>query len=328
MKKLLITNLIVLSISIPYISSAQSVDVDTSNDASCAIITTNLRYGSTDIKTGGSVSVLQDFLNTNGYLTSQPTGFFGSMTRSAVRAFQNANNIPANPPGFVGSLTRAKIQEIDCGNNSAQTTSPLNTVTKAAPQTTNQVQKKVFISKIDSAGNPVGTITANEKASIHGIGLSGEITIKIGNQEPQIVKVTGVSDSYAEFIVPSRTQAATVSITVTNSFNMKSNFYQVNIDVPKKEIPPTISSIQSPTNNEGTVDAGRKAFIYGTGLKGKLIIKIGNQEPQTVTVDNNSETSAEFIVPSRVQSSIVDISVTNDSNQTSNSYQTNIDVFN
>lgn len=90
----------------------------------------------------------------------------------------------------------------------------------------------------------------------------------------------------------------------------------------------TITGIQSVANPLGTVDANHKASIYGTGLKGKLIIKIGNQEPQTVIATGSSDSYADFFVPSRSQSSVVSIIVTNDSSIASNFYQVNINVPN
>ncbi len=95
-------------------ASAQTSDVDTSSDNSCAIITSNLRYLSRDANGSTNVSILQDFLNGRGYLKSQPTGFFGSATRRAVIDFQNDNGLRATPPGYVGFGTRSKIKEIDC----------------------------------------------------------------------------------------------------------------------------------------------------------------------------------------------------------------------
>lgn len=111
---------------------------------------------------------------------------------------------------------------------------PGATVVPVATTTpTNQAQKKAVITSIESAANPKGTITVNEKAMIRGTGLSGTLTVKLGNQEPQTVTVTGVSDTYAEFDVPYRQQAAAVSVTVTNASGMASNAYQVKITVPQ-----------------------------------------------------------------------------------------------
>lgn len=63
-------------------------------------------------KTYNQVSELQDFLNNEGYLASEPTGYFGLMTVKAVKAFQGAYGI--SQTGSVGPITMAKIKAISC----------------------------------------------------------------------------------------------------------------------------------------------------------------------------------------------------------------------
>lgn len=143
-KKHILLILLSVFIASPVLTTAET-DVDNSTDPSCAVISTNLRYLSRDTNTNGGVSILQDFLNSNGYLKSQPTGFFGGQTRSAVIAFQRANSLSATPPGFVGSATRAMIKKIDCDG---------------AISTTPVVNKPVTPSVTAPATNPV--ISGNE----------------------------------------------------------------------------------------------------------------------------------------------------------------------
>lgn len=70
-----------------------------------ASIDTNLKYGSR----GLAVSELQDFLIAKGFLSGQTSGFFFSLTRKAVIAYQDSVGLPAT--GFVGPMTRAKIND-------------------------------------------------------------------------------------------------------------------------------------------------------------------------------------------------------------------------
>ena len=74
----------------------------------CIEPTVNLGVGSR----GTAVTDIQKFLNTNGYLTNTPTGYFGSATRAAVIKFQSENGI--NTTGYVGQLTRAQVKVKSC----------------------------------------------------------------------------------------------------------------------------------------------------------------------------------------------------------------------
>jgi len=58
---------------------------------------------STPIMIGDDVKLLQTYLSINGYDAGTPDGIFGNKTKSAVIAFQTANNL--TPDGIVGPLT-------------------------------------------------------------------------------------------------------------------------------------------------------------------------------------------------------------------------------
>lgn len=115
MKKFLLAVLILLAL--PSLTTAQTnttADVDTIGQTQCtAVLNTNMRYRMRDSQTNNEVSALQDFLNVEGYLASQPTGFFGLATLNAVKKFQSASGFVAT--GYVGPLTRAKINAMSCG---------------------------------------------------------------------------------------------------------------------------------------------------------------------------------------------------------------------
>jgi peptidoglycan hydrolase-like protein with peptidoglycan-binding domain len=83
------------------------------NQSSCVNLQNNLQYRSTDVSTNGEVSKLQDFLQSQGYLASEPTGYFGLLTQAAVKKFQTASGILSY--GYVGSVTRSKIAAASCG---------------------------------------------------------------------------------------------------------------------------------------------------------------------------------------------------------------------
>jgi hypothetical protein len=115
MKKIFIGSVafvVLLQTSFAFAQVVVDLDVDTTFGG-CVDISTNLRYRSRDATTNGQVSLLQDFFQAQGYLDSEPTGYFGLLTVRAAQNFQRANGL--SPTGFVGPLTRAKIKSITCG---------------------------------------------------------------------------------------------------------------------------------------------------------------------------------------------------------------------
>lgn len=131
MKKLFIGAIAIVGLLTTGFVYAQTTgDVDTQNtNGGCVSIPTDLRYRSRDITTDGQVSILQDFLQAQGYLNSEPTGYFGLVTFQAVKSFQQKNGL--SPTGFVGPLTRAKIKALTC-SDAGNTQPPVGTPTPVA----------------------------------------------------------------------------------------------------------------------------------------------------------------------------------------------------
>ena len=105
---------------------------------SFASINKNLSYGAK----GAQVTELQEFLIDKGFLQTQSTGNFYSLTLKAVKAFQSVNNIPNT--GYVGNLTRTEINSelsAETANSISQqlletgtTTSPVATTSPVVTQ--------------------------------------------------------------------------------------------------------------------------------------------------------------------------------------------------
>ncbi|MEK7538568.1 MAG: peptidylprolyl isomerase [Patescibacteria group bacterium] len=123
MKKFLLAVLMMAmfpSFAMAQVTPTSDVDPAGTSISSCVSLTSNMRYRMRDTQTNGGVSVLQDFLNTKGFLGSEPTGFFGIATLKAVKDYQSS--IGLSPTGYVGPLTRAKINA-SCGGGESTTTS-------------------------------------------------------------------------------------------------------------------------------------------------------------------------------------------------------------
>ncbi len=86
--------------------SLQGAPASQSNAPGTAIFTRNLTYKST----GSDVTTLQSILNREGFLKVSPTGYYGPLTVSAVRAYQKAHNIPTT--GTVGPMTKAALEKL------------------------------------------------------------------------------------------------------------------------------------------------------------------------------------------------------------------------
>lgn len=109
---------------------AQTGDIDPNGSvpASCVTLSSSLRYKDTDASTGGAVSNLQEFLIAKGYMNTEATGFFGSITFASVQKYQAAKGLSTS--GFVGDYTRAAIKMDSCsGNGSTVVTSSNGPVT-------------------------------------------------------------------------------------------------------------------------------------------------------------------------------------------------------
>src|SRR5438874_2255096 len=66
---------------------------------------------------GADVTNLQKILQSQGYLTAAPSGYFGPLTKLAVQKFQKAHGIPAL--GGVGPATSAVLSKISVPATSA-----------------------------------------------------------------------------------------------------------------------------------------------------------------------------------------------------------------
>ena len=76
----------------------------------CVNLTDSLHRGNES----ATVKKLQEFLYQKGFLTEQPTGFFGDLTIAAVKAYQKSVGIKET--GMVFDLTRQMIRGETCDN--------------------------------------------------------------------------------------------------------------------------------------------------------------------------------------------------------------------
>jgi peptidoglycan hydrolase-like protein with peptidoglycan-binding domain len=86
----------------------------------CLAITKNLGIG----MRGTDVSALQSFLAANTSYNGGTTGYFGPLTRAAVREWQTAHGI--SPTGFVGPISRSVLTCTDDSQGGVPTSVPFS----------------------------------------------------------------------------------------------------------------------------------------------------------------------------------------------------------
>ena len=173
MKKYLVIAMFIATLGMPAFSFAQQTDANAPGNNNCAVLNQNLYFGAHDSSSNSDVFMLQDFLNSNGYLKASPNGFFGRQTWAGVKKFQSDNGI--TPTGNVGPFTRAKIQQIDCNpttpttptntsGNTIQSVNPANTPSVSPTVSTpnanvmSQTQAQAFVSSLGISGVAAQTL--------------------------------------------------------------------------------------------------------------------------------------------------------------------------
>ncbi len=260
----------------------------------CLTINSNLKRSDRDtVANGNAVTTLQKFLNKNGFLPVDPTGYFGELTTIGVKAFQAVNGI--DPTGFVGSTTRAKIKNVDCDNIDIPTggisTDPRNPpipgkpdslppfmTVVAEPQTVN-INDYTTLSW--SANNAVGKCTITAK-DIDGKVMNGTINFTGSTQVGPIskpVKYTVVC--YNKYGIP-----GTKSVDI--------NIMSVVTDTGQKTFivgPKITSTIPASANRGDIISVQGTDFLPGSGVFFDGV-RINNSQILT-----QSSTSITFRIP-------------------------------
>jgi hypothetical protein len=127
------------------------------------------------------VTSLQNYLVSAGYLTATPTGYFGSQTKSALKAFQAANGITAT--GQTGPLTRAAISQKSC----AVATTAITTTSTTCPTGLTCTANTTANATVTTSASPVVTevVNTNVTSPLTGQVLSiGSSTVIRWNNTP------------------------------------------------------------------------------------------------------------------------------------------------
>jgi peptidoglycan hydrolase-like protein with peptidoglycan-binding domain len=271
------------SASAQYTSGYVSGYATASPASECLMLGGSLYRGLTDSYTGGDVSRLQAFLNTQGYFPYAPVGIFGPFTMHAVQNFQAAHGV--NPTGYVGPITRGVISQVSCG------TSP-------NPIPTGQV----WIQSLSPTSGVVGT-----SVTIYGQGLGGNSTIYFGGSPIKDAYSTyansltftipdhlGPACSFATppcytLVALKQVMPGTYSVYVQNSSGT-SNTLNFQVTGTGQSGTPSINSIAPSSGGVGTT-----VTIYGQGFTHSNTIHFGLGG--VMNVDSSNGTTLTYTIP-------------------------------
>ncbi len=250
--------------------------------ANAYVFSSNLSVGST----GADVTALQTWLVSKGFLTMPAgvsTGYFGSLTKAAVVAYQASAGLPAT--GYVGPLTRGQL-------NAGGTT--MNTTTTTTTMTTGSYGLTTCPPTWSCPG--LTTATVNTVPQVTGIttpGVQGIMSVTAG---PISTSVAYAGQSKVP-VLDARIQAQFSDLSVqsvqvdlgtsTTGYNYEySNIYLIN--------PATGAILASqPLNNTTVVQSGNNYVVSLTGFN--FIVAKGTFKDLQVAVDLDSTILTKYL---------------------------------
>lgn len=258
----------------------------------CIVILNALALGSSDSRTGGEVTKLQQFLSDSDLYDGPVTGYFGPLTLSAVQKFQaESGTVSSGSPdttgyGRVGPATRNALAKW-CRH---LPTSPSGTALSASPSS-GTAPLTVRFSYTDALSALTGGSTDVPTANIDfGDGRSGTMNVPFGGPDCGSICTVIVSHTY--------TSADTYTAQVSDNDNTAT----ATVSVSAVSATPPIDCPQGSHSNGATcvADAAASAIIDSGSLS-------QNQGPITIvgTTQNlptNSDGIDVFLVPYAVNS--------------------------
>ncbi len=269
-------------------------DVAPPSTSQCISLSNNLSLRSRDSSTNGEVSTLQGFLQENGFLASDPTGYFGNLTLNAVKAFQNQYGLLSY--GYVGPVTRQAIQKATCGDNvisTVPTVEFIGTPTLGLEYDSNG--KETFLVgkatvKITAGNTPMTTYNSSVGYILSFSGASGLV-----GSNSVIYSVSGPDSTNNNVTIPANTSATfyirnTVkpSELFSGSYHLQPNGLTYNFSSNNYQTVSASSFVNAQPSNSVTIIGETSPYISSitppsseAGLDGKVNITGVRFDPNT-----------------------------------------------
>ncbi|MES2437301.1 MAG: peptidoglycan-binding domain-containing protein [Patescibacteria group bacterium] len=266
----------------------------------------NLTVGSR----GADVTELQTILSTKGYLSVAPTGYFGSLTKAALAAWQASVNIsPA--AGYFGPITRAYIATMGTGSTGGTTTPTpgcatgaiYNSMTGALCSTggTTSTPGTEGTLEVNQAATPSNNanIQSSTDVQVYGLDLRAKLgAVKIDRADLEVSVYNTTTTSYenpGNFVNTIKAWDGSTllkSWTVGSSDFIKdsSNVYYIRLSdigltVPKDGMKNLVFSV----NTNAGIDNDRTVVVSGYGSN-SLRVSSGNNVVSYYNIDTVTRT--------------------------------------
>ncbi len=239
----------------------------------CTNLAADLSYGETDSFSGGPITLLQNFLSAEGYMSATPNGHFGPATLSAVILFQTSRGISST--GYVGPLTRAAIGAESCPSSVVQQT---NASTNVAANSNTETPSSNITAPLAGANLSVGqnyTITWNGQSNT---GYTIVLEDQNGLSQGFITPNTQTSGSFVW-------QVGNVLSSITDAYSaVSSGTYRIHFESLSSNAPDMYSgiftivtppvSINSIMPQSISLSGNHTIVVYGSGFNSRAEINI------------------------------------------------------
>jgi peptidoglycan hydrolase-like protein with peptidoglycan-binding domain len=283
------------------------------NAQTVSTYTRNLTVGSR----GNDVVQLQALLASKGFFSLTPTGYFGSITKAAVSAWQASVGLPST--GYFGPLSRAAVAGMPAvpgtpvpgtpstlDNTDGSITATQSSLVATGAQIKKGETKDVVAVEFQATAGNVAVTRFDVRFSVRPWLYFSKVELKGSNGAVLATKnITGASDfteitagsdyllrfEGLNFVVsPSQKQTITVDATVLASTDKLSSNVPVTVSVPSGSIR-TINGKGYTDSLGGSISSA--ITLLSTGSNGNVLSRINASTPltRTVTTSTSGETS-------------------------------------
>ena len=188
----------------------------------------NLTVGSK----GADVTALQSFLNSKGFLSVAPTGFFGPLTKAALAKYQASVGIsPAS--GFFGPITRANLNSMVAVNPTPTPSTTPTGSTTPTPMPSTGVEGILTIQQNPTPANGQNLYEGDTADNVAGFQIMAQnspitidrIQLQLGNGSTNDVLTYTKILSSLSVVSDAGTTLATVPLNSTTVTKQGSNYY-------------------------------------------------------------------------------------------------------